>query len=55
MLNLGTRMTEEEIAEMIKNAPVDASGLIDIVQFCEDLCPAKPDPKASKKGKKGKK
>ena len=48
MLNMGSKMTEEEINAMVKEAGGDSTGVIDIVSFCERLCPEKPEPKAKK-------
>lgn len=48
MLNMGSKMTEEDINAMVKEAGGETSGVIDIVAFCERLCPEKPEPKAKK-------
>ena len=45
MLNMGSKMTAEEIDEMIKEAGGDSSGVIDIQSFCERLCPVVPPEK----------
>ena len=45
MLNMGSKMTAEEIDEMIKEAGGDTTGTIDIQSFCERLCPVIPPEK----------
>ena len=40
MLNMGAKMTAEDLEEMVKMAGSD--GQINIEEFCTALCPAKP-------------
>ena len=40
MLNMGTKMTAEDLEEMVKMAGGD--GQVNIEEFCQALCPPKP-------------
>ena len=41
MMNMGTKMTAEEIEEMMKVADPSKDGVVDIMEFADALCPPK--------------
>ena len=41
MMNMGTKMTAEEVEEMMKVADPSKDGVVDIMEFADALCPPK--------------
>ena len=41
MKNLGTKMTQEELEEMMKEADPKGEGIVDILEFADRICPPK--------------
>ena len=41
MVSLGQQITNEQIAEMIREADVDGDGKINFVEFCNIMIPSK--------------
>ena len=43
MMTLGSKMTEDEVEELLKEADPKGEGQIDIEEFAKMLCPPKDD------------
>ena len=41
MKNLGTKMSDEELEEMMKEADPKGEGIVDILEFADRICPPK--------------
>jgi len=42
MKNLGSKLSQDELEEMMKIADTKGDGSVDIDEFCQTLCPPKP-------------
>ena len=42
LMNMGNKMTSEEIEELMKEADPKGEGSVDIAEFAERICPPKP-------------
>jgi len=48
MTNLGERLTDQEVAEMIREADINGDGMVDYNEFIKLLCSTGPEPDTSK-------
>jgi Ca2+-binding EF-hand superfamily protein len=42
MKNMGSKLSQDEIEEMMKIADPKGDGSVDLDEFCQTLCPPKP-------------